>query len=493
LASRISDQLDRAWNSPRPWRHSASEPCLPWVILPHKSQSPRHGCHGFLGCCARYLSTKRLNKRPLAVTALVTHDGQQTEYRSTFASRLQAKQRARINGDELIPLTPLDFGKKTTSPSLPIAGCRSTNCGNSACQRTIVGVVNRDRMRLTYGRNSSIATSERTDITDDEAYSQLVADDVGTLTPPRQDSEQVRRRNVQVLGDVMPSVVVVRFNSVDKSLVTKCSVGNSSTSDQNGARKRCSVTAVVNDVDVAPVLNPDSVASFEESFVDGSPTSINRFLYVTSGAVRPETATDDGYQLLVVPPPQSRQSNEMSSSPMSETTEASVNSDYVVSRDTRLYDDSLPGFAALQISHHRLLSASLPTNDSQFPVEGDRLIDESPEQITVIDRDARSLRRRYGQSKSVSEASVGGGRNSRKRESLVMTIWRRRTEIRRRVLHDRKAARTLSAVLLAFIVTWAPYNIFTVIHTFSPLLINPTVYSIGKRRTDDSDTRFMIL
>ena len=46
---------------------------------------------------------------------------------------------------------------------------------------------------------------------------------------------------------------------------------------------------------------------------------------------------------------------------------------------------------------------------------------------------------------------------------------------------ENKAAKTLSAILLAFIVTWTPYNIFTVIKTFCQNdCINTTVYAIGK-------------
>ena len=46
---------------------------------------------------------------------------------------------------------------------------------------------------------------------------------------------------------------------------------------------------------------------------------------------------------------------------------------------------------------------------------------------------------------------------------------------------DRKAAKTLSAILLAFVVTWTPYNIFTVIETFcTENCIDATVYAIGK-------------
>ena len=46
---------------------------------------------------------------------------------------------------------------------------------------------------------------------------------------------------------------------------------------------------------------------------------------------------------------------------------------------------------------------------------------------------------------------------------------------------DKKAAKTLSAILLAFIITWTPYNIFIVIRTFCPVhCINDTIYAIGK-------------
>ena len=45
---------------------------------------------------------------------------------------------------------------------------------------------------------------------------------------------------------------------------------------------------------------------------------------------------------------------------------------------------------------------------------------------------------------------------------------------------ERKAAKTLSAILLAFIVTWTPYNIFTVITANCWGCINPTLYAIGE-------------
>ena len=45
---------------------------------------------------------------------------------------------------------------------------------------------------------------------------------------------------------------------------------------------------------------------------------------------------------------------------------------------------------------------------------------------------------------------------------------------------DKKAVKTLSAILLAFVVTWTPYNIFTVVGAFSGEgTINEKLYAIG--------------
>ncbi|XP_071080029.1 muscarinic acetylcholine receptor M1-like [Haliotis cracherodii] len=44
---------------------------------------------------------------------------------------------------------------------------------------------------------------------------------------------------------------------------------------------------------------------------------------------------------------------------------------------------------------------------------------------------------------------------------------------------DQKAAKTLTAILLAFIVTWTPYNIFAVIMVFCNGCIDETLYAIG--------------
>lgn len=45
---------------------------------------------------------------------------------------------------------------------------------------------------------------------------------------------------------------------------------------------------------------------------------------------------------------------------------------------------------------------------------------------------------------------------------------------------EQKAAKTLSAILLAFIVTWTPYNIFTVINAFCSNCVPEHLYAFGK-------------
>lgn len=45
---------------------------------------------------------------------------------------------------------------------------------------------------------------------------------------------------------------------------------------------------------------------------------------------------------------------------------------------------------------------------------------------------------------------------------------------------DRKAAKTLSAILLAFIITWTPYNVFAVLNSFFPDYIDDKLYTFGE-------------
>ncbi|KAH9514238.1 hypothetical protein Btru_028457 [Bulinus truncatus] len=62
------------------------------------------------------------------------------------------------------------------------------------------------------------------------------------------------------------------------------------------------------------------------------------------------------------------------------------------------------------------------------------------------------------------------------KQTALSKLQARRQERRQ----DQKAAKTLTAILLAFIVTWTPYNIFTVVQVFCDHCVNGTLYAIGK-------------
>ncbi|KAF6736332.1 Muscarinic acetylcholine receptor M3 [Oryzias melastigma] len=60
---------------------------------------------------------------------------------------------------------------------------------------------------------------------------------------------------------------------------------------------------------------------------------------------------------------------------------------------------------------------------------------------------------------------------------------RARTQITKRkrmsLLKEKKAAQTLSAILLAFIITWTPYNIMVLINAFCEVCIPDTLWAVG--------------
>ncbi|XP_061600768.1 muscarinic acetylcholine receptor M3 [Cololabis saira] len=60
---------------------------------------------------------------------------------------------------------------------------------------------------------------------------------------------------------------------------------------------------------------------------------------------------------------------------------------------------------------------------------------------------------------------------------------RARTQITKRkrmsLVKERKAAQTLSAILLAFIITWTPYNIMVLINAFCEVCIPETLWAVG--------------
>ena len=78
--------------------------------------------------------------------------------------------------------------------------------------------------------------------------------------------------------------------------------------------------------------------------------------------------------------------------------------------------------------------------------------------------------------KSPSSVASSSQNLNDKSRSLQTAQKKKRNEKKQ----DQKAAKTLSAILLAFIITWTPYNVFTVIQTFYKCAIPPTLYSFGE-------------
>uniref|UniRef100_A0A2C9JZ82 G-protein coupled receptors family 1 profile domain-containing protein n=1 Tax=Biomphalaria glabrata TaxID=6526 RepID=A0A2C9JZ82_BIOGL len=72
-------------------------------------------------------------------------------------------------------------------------------------------------------------------------------------------------------------------------------------------------------------------------------------------------------------------------------------------------------------------------------------------------------------------AAKAATRVHKARQTAMSKLQSRRQERRQ----DQKAAKTLTAILLAFIVTWTPYNIFTVVQVFCDNCVNETLYAIG--------------
>jgi muscarinic acetylcholine receptor M3 len=118
---------------------------------------------------------------------------------------------------------------------------------------------------------------------------------------------------------------------------------------------------------------------------------------------------------------------------------------------------------------HQLFPASITTSHTPPPY-GDLL---SPTLSAPADADSLGPSR-AGSVRHDAQSSLTTCQRINKQQA--QTARRKRQESRQ----DRKAAKTLSAILLAFIVTWTPYSVFTLINVWCNDCINPTLYSFGK-------------
>ncbi|RUS74727.1 hypothetical protein EGW08_017501, partial [Elysia chlorotica] len=83
---------------------------------------------------------------------------------------------------------------------------------------------------------------------------------------------------------------------------------------------------------------------------------------------------------------------------------------------------------------------------------------------------------KVAQQVKIATKAATRARKARQVASVAQAKVQSRHQERRQ---DQKAAKTLTAILLAFIITWTPYNIFAVVKVFCNGCVNETIYAIG--------------
>jgi len=124
-----------------------------------------------------------------------------------------------------------------------------------------------------------------------------------------------------------------------------------------------------------------------------------------------------------------------------------------------------------------LLDRDEPSNVVRDDSTQVRRASESP--CSSRSKDVPSSRRRHQHSTAAAASDALRQALEKRINDRLTDTARNAQKQRQEKKQDRKAAKTLSAILLAFIVTWTPYNVFTVVRTFVPTWIDPTVYAIG--------------
>ncbi|KAK1150944.1 muscarinic acetylcholine receptor M1-like [Acipenser oxyrinchus oxyrinchus] len=83
------------------------------------------------------------------------------------------------------------------------------------------------------------------------------------------------------------------------------------------------------------------------------------------------------------------------------------------------------------------------------------------------------------ESKRSSRLTMGSLSSLATRDSLLKMQPKAKKRKRLSLIKEKKAAKTLSAILLAFIITWTPYNIMVLVSTFCTDCIPETLWQLG--------------
>lgn len=97
--------------------------------------------------------------------------------------------------------------------------------------------------------------------------------------------------------------------------------------------------------------------------------------------------------------------------------------------------------------------------------------------LTVQDTDCQSDS--HSLNLPVRPATTSNGASTQPRSPPMTTGPRCRKTRTSSLIREKKAARTLSAILLAFIVTWTPYNIMVLVSTFCDDCVPDGLWQLG--------------
>ncbi|MBN3278087.1 ACM1 protein, partial [Polyodon spathula] len=96
-----------------------------------------------------------------------------------------------------------------------------------------------------------------------------------------------------------------------------------------------------------------------------------------------------------------------------------------------------------------------------------------------LSRVMRKARNAPQESKRSSQLTMGSLSSLATRDSLLKMQPKGKKRKRLSLIKEKKAAKTLSAILLAFIITWTPYNIMVLVSTFCTGCIPETLWQLG--------------